>query len=284
MPLTISLVPRLLAPDARRAINAVAYDEIPPWHTILDKLTITYSTIRNVFDIRNIDLVAFSNWHSSFGSTIFSTTMPSSYRYTFDGGQPNSISDGGNDMFDGGNVLGISGISSISSINYGTLRNNIPTGAGRGFFISPANQWPNVMMAYVQSGTIGLANWGNTGTDFGGTTSSLFGTYTTANGRSGNYWVNQNYGAVDPSIIYAYFNVDTPEYTTTITSSNVRFETSDRDTYTQNINLTGSNIIFFMTLLSIRRTFAPTGGYFVSRPIIEGFISSYVFSAQLNIS
>ena len=291
MPLTISLRPNLTPTDGKKSLNAFPYDSLPPWHTIRDTVTIGFSTIVTIpsFSFNLLLLSSFSNWNSSFASTIYSTTIQSSYRYTFDGGS-NSMTDGGNDMWDSGNFISLtfSNLRNISTLNYGTMStfSNSATGLLGGFYLSPANQWPQTGLAYIKNGSIGWTNNGNVGTDGGGSNSNISGSYTCPGGRYGNYWANQNFGSQDPTICYTWYTIQQSNYGTVITSCNDNRKRAQppADTYVQNFNLTGSNILFAQTLLSVRRI-APSGlGYFIPSTTIEGFLSSFVESAVLNFS
>jgi hypothetical protein len=293
MPLTISLRPNLTPTDGKKSLNAFPYDSLPPWHTIRDTVTIGFSTIVNIpsFSFNLLALSSFSNWNSSFASTIYSTTIQSSYRYTFDGGA-NSITDGGNDMWDSGNFISLtfSNLRNISTLNYGTMStfSNSATGLLGGFYLSPANQWPQTGLAYIKNGSIGWTNNGNVGTDgqLGSSNSNISGSYVCPGGRYGNYWANQNFNTQDPTICYTWYTIQESNYGTVVTSCNDNRKRAQppADTYVQNFNLTGSNILFAQTLLSVRRI-APSGlGYFIPSTTIEGFLSSFVESAVLNFS
>lgn len=290
MPLTISLRPNPTPTDGKKSLNAFPYDSLPPWHTIRDNVTISFSTITPAFSFNLLLLSSFSNWNSSFASTIYSTTIQSSYRYLFDGGS-NNISDGGNDMWDSGNFISLtfSNLRNLSTLNYGTMStfSNPTTGLLGGFYLSPANQWPQTALAYIRNGTIGWTNSGNVGTDgTSGSNSNISGTYTSPGGRYGKYWVNQNFGSSDPTICYTWYTIEQTNYGTVITSCNDNRKTAQppADNYVQHFNLTGCNILFAQTLLSVRRTLPSALGYFIPSTTIEGFLSSFVDSAVLNFS
>jgi hypothetical protein len=286
MPLTISLRPNQTPTEGKKSINAFPYENLPPWHTVVDKLTISFSTIQPSFTFNLLDLVGFSNWNSTFASSIYRSTIPSSYFYTFDG-TANSITDGGFDMWDGGNLLSLTFNyrRGLSTLNYGVISTFTNEG---GYFISRSNQWPQIAIAYMKNGTIGWTNSGNVGTDgaVGSSNSNISGTYATPTGRYGSYWVNQNYGTQDPTICYTWFTIEQENYGTLINSCNDNRKTRQppADTYVQHFNLTGQNIVFAQTLLSVRRTLPSGLGYFIPSTIIEGFLSTFVDSAVLNFS
>jgi len=289
MPLTISLRPNPNPTDGKKSLNAFPYSNLPPWHTIRDSVTISFSTITPSFSFNLLLLSSFSNWNSSFASTIYSTTIQSSYRYTFDGAS-NSIIDGGFDMWDGGNFISLtySNLRNLSTLAYGTMStfSNPTTGLLGGFYVSPANQWPQTALAYIKNGTIGWTNSGDVGTDGAGSNSNISGTYTCPGGRFGSYWANQNFGTQDPTICYTWYTIQDSIYGTSITSCNDNRKRTQPppNAYTQHFNLTGCNIIFAQTLLSVRRTLPSGLGYFIPSTTIEGFLSTFVESAVLNFS
>lgn len=291
MPLTISLRPYLTPTDGKKSLNAFPYDSNQDWRIPRDFVTIGYSTIAQPFTFNLLGLSSFSNWFSTFASTVYSTTIQSSYRYVFDGAA-NNILDGGNgyDMWDTGNFISLTFSNfrfGLSTLNYGTMStfSNPTTGLLGGFYITPSNQWPQTALAYIKNGTIGWTNSGNTGSDGGGSVSNISGTYTCPGGRYGKYWVNQNYNTPDPNICYTWFTIEQANYETVITSSNNNRKTVDSaGDYAQHYNLTGCNIVFCQTLLSVVRILPTRTGYLIPTPQIEGFLSTFVESAVLNFS
>lgn len=297
MPLTISLRPNPNPnqTDGKKSLNAFPYSSIPTSLTIRDGVTISFSTIVTIptFSFNLLNLSSFSNWNSSFASTIYSTTIQSSYRYTFDSATNNRIVDGGFDMWDNpGNQISLTfgNFQNLSTLLYGTMStfSNSVSGLLGGFFLSPANQWPQTGLAYIKNGSVGWTNSGNVGTDgsAGSSNSNIAGTYTCPGGRYGQYWANQNFGTGDPTICYTWFTIEQSNFGTVITSFNDNRKRAQppADSYAQNFNLTGSNILFAQTLLSVRRI-VPSGlGYFIPSTTIEGFLSTFVESAVLTFS
>lgn len=293
MPLTISLRPYLTPTDGKKSLNAFPYDSNQDWRIPRDFVTIGYSTIAQPFTFNLLGLSSFSNWFSTFGSTIYSTTIQSSYRYLFDG-TSNSINDGGNDMWDNpGNQISFTFSNfrfGLSTLNYGRMStfSNATSGLLGGFYITPSNQWPQTAIGYIKNGTIGWTNSGDRGTDGGGTVTNSSGTYSCPGGRSGRFWTNQNYGAGDPSIVYTWYTIEDSRYGTVINSCNDNRNTVDPPgnpaSYAQNFNLIGCNIIFAQTLLSVRRLAPTSGGYLLPNLTIQGFLSTFVESAVLNFS
>ena len=231
-----------------------------------------------------INLTAFSNWHTSNAQAIYSTNITNSYNYIFDGGAYN-INDGGFDMWDLGNFISLTGFASSSNINYGTLTNT--PASNYGFFVSQANEWPQIAFAYVKNGTIQWYNGGDVGTDGGGSNNNSSGTYTTTNqGRYGSYWLNQNYGTPDPTIGYLYFTIQQSNLNSAITSSNDLRKTAQppANTYTQSFSITGSNIIFCQMLVSVRNASVSPAGFLIPSSNIVNFLSNYVQNATITIT
>jgi len=228
-----------------------------------------------------VDLGTFSNWHTSNAST-FTNQIQYSYNYLYDGGN-NYILDGGHQMWNVGHLVTIGGTQAASTINYGTLV-NVSTNY-YGYFVSQPNVWPQVSLGYVKSGTIAWHNDGTVGAA-SNSVSTFSGTYTTLNqDRYGSYWVDEQYGTNTPTICYVWFTVQQSNIGTTITSSNDarRLTTAPPKTYTQSFSLTGTNIIFGQTLLSVYNATSSQRGYLISKSTVEGFLSNYVQNATINI-
>jgi hypothetical protein len=253
-----------------QAVNDVGYSENSP--------TINISTLA-LFNQVNIS--TFSDWHASNASSIAISAMPTFYRYLFDGGA-NSITDGGDDMWDNGNFISLGGFTTISNMNYGASSNFMESNSG--YFLTGANVWPQIGMAYCKSGTITWSNGGGLGSDGGGQFSNMANigvapnTYTTPSGRSGYWWANQNYAASDPTICYMWFTIDLPTSALTITSSNDGRKTNVNDSYNQSFSVTGTDLIFCQTLLSI------SSGQLIASANLSNFVTSYVEAAQIDIS
>jgi hypothetical protein len=253
-----------------QAVNDVGYSENSP--------TINISTLA-LFNQVNIS--TFSDWHANNASSIAISAMPTFYRYVFDGGS-NNISDGGDDMWDGGNFISLGGFTTISNMNYGASSNFV--GSNSGYFLSGANVWPQIGLAYCKSGTITWSNGGDLGSDGGGLFSNMANigsapnTYTTPSGRSGYWWANQNYAASDPTICYMWFTIDLPTSALTVTSSNDGRKTSVANNYTQSFSVTGTDLIFCQTLLSV------SSAQLIGSANLSNFVTNYVEAVQLDIS
>jgi hypothetical protein len=244
------------------AVNDVGYS--------LNPLSINISSVQA---FTNFDFNAFSNWHYSNASSIAIAAMPQFYRYVFDGNS-NSISDGGDDMWDSGNFISLGGFSNVSNMNYGTFCND--TANNRGYVLTDSNSWPQIGLAYCKSGTITWSNGGDLGSDGGGQFSNMANigsapnTYTTPSGRSGYWWANQNYAAGDPTICYTWFTIDLPTTSLSISSSNDGRKTSVVNNYTQSFSVTGTDLIFAQTLLSV------SSGQLIGAANLSNFVTNYV--------
>ena len=238
-----------------------------------------------------VDLVAFSNWHTANSCNLFTNNITNSYIYSFDGGA-NNISDGGFDMYDGGNFIsfsttrGVTNVLNTQSNNYGTLCNVIASNYG--YFISQANVWPQISLAYTKSGTIQWRISGGIGTDnqAASSNSNVTGTYTTTNqGRYGSFWANQVYNTGDPSIVMTWFTILQPDLNSAITSCNDnRYNANPPiDPMNQNFTVTGSNYLFGCFLLSSRNT-SLSRGELIPTAQIQNFLSNYVTNANIVIT
>ena len=234
-----------------------------------------------------LDLGAFGTWHQQNGFKYYNS-ISSFFYYGFDG-SPSTISDGGFDMWDGGNCNSIFGTFTSTNVVYGTSFNDNLN--KRGYYVSPpgnsaysnsCNQ-PFICLAYVNSGTITWNNAGDIGTDGGAAISSnINGSYTAASNRSGIWYANQNYNGGDPNICYVWFTVSQPAFstiTTNIVDGRKPFSTAPPNTYNSSfVTFTGSNLIVGQFLLSRY----PTG--FITPGEISTFLLRYVSEAPLTVS
>ena len=295
MPLTISLRPNPTPTDGKKSLNAFPYVSLPPWHNIGDSVTITYSTIRAATQFNFVNMPLLRNWHTSNASSIYSTFVPSSYLYLFDGAGSTNITDGGYgfDMFDTGNYISLTTTRNASNIFtsnlmlYGTI--STLSNQNFGFFITSRNIWPQVSLAFIKEGTIRWTPSGGIGSDGGGTLSNVSSTYTTNRGFTGRFWANQGYNqGQDPSIVYTWFTIESTEWNTLISSTSNGLATgvSPPDPMNQFMQVTGCNYMFGMFLLSVRRPpYTTIGvGFFLSTVFIQNFLSNYVENANISVS
>jgi hypothetical protein len=232
-----------------------------------------------------LNLATFGTWHQQNGFRYFSSNISSFYYYAFDG-TSNTITDGGNDMWDGGNCNSIFGVFTSTNVVYGTSFNN--SNLGQGYYVSPpggaaasnsCNQ-PFMCLAYSKSGTITWNNAGDIGTDGGsGVSSNISGIYSAASNRNGVWYANQNYNGGDPNICYVWFSVNQPTYSTlysNIVDGRKPNGSLPPNTYNSSfVTFTGCNLIIGQTLLSR----FPTG--FITSGEISAFLSNYVGNAPL---
>lgn len=294
MSVQISFVPFLNQGNINATIRFERYTTVPNWATLESPGTMSIVptvTAQPVVEFNQVDLVAFSNWHVANSSNIFTANITNAYIYAFDGAT-NNISDGGFDMYDTGNFISLSttrttvNVLNLQNINYGTLSN--VTLSNYGFFISQANIWPQISLAYTKSGTIQWRISGGIGTDNLAASSNLnvSGTYTTNNqGRNGSFWVNQVYNTSDPSIVTTWFTILQPNVNSVITSCNDnRYNANPPiDPMNQNFTVTGSNYLFGCFLLSSRNT-SLSRGQAIPTNEIQNFLSNYVTNANIIIS
>ena len=270
------------------------YSTPPNWHAVINGASVARNRIATPSATFNqVNLAAFSNWHTSNSCNLFTANISNAYLYVFDGGS-NSINDGGNDMYDVGNyisfstVRGATNVLNTQSNGYGTLCNVVASNYG--FFISQCNVWPQISLAYTTSGTIQWRISGGIGTDNQPTSSNsnVSGTYTTSNqGRYGSFWANQVYngGSSDPSIVMTWFTILQPDVNSEITSCNDnRYNVNPPiDPMNQNFTVTGSNYLFGCFLLSSRNTSIPRGEL-IPTVQIQNFLSNYVTNANIIIT
>ena len=238
----------------------------------------------NATSFNTVDLISFSNWHTSNASTLTSA-IPNFYFYNFDGSF-STINGGGFDMWNIGNYISLNGFTNASTILYGTL-SNTPL-SNYGYFVSQANVWPQVELAYVRSGTITWNNAGSPGTggSINSSNANSSGTYTTTNqGRFGTYWVNQNYGMANPTICYLWFTVEQSNLNASLSSFVDLRKTANPPyaTYTQSVSISGYNILFGQMLLSVLDLDNYPNGYLIPDSNINSFITNYVQNATINI-
>ena len=238
----------------------------------------------NSSSFNNVDLVSFSNWHTSNAST-FTSNIPNFHFYDYDG-SISTINDGGYNMWNVGNYISLNGVTNASTIAYGTLT-NVPS-SKYGYFVSQAGVWPQVEIAYTGSGTITWNNAGAPGTagSIGSLNSNSTGSYVTSNqGRYGTYWTNQNYGKLNPTICYIWFTILQPSLNGTVTTVLDQRNTVSPPyaTYTQSMSITGSNIILCQMLLSVLDVDNYPSGFAIPDSNISAFIADYVQNATINI-
>jgi hypothetical protein len=274
-------------------INNIPYVGFPNWHSVQSKLTMARNVILSTTAFGFLDMIAMQSWHNLNASSIYRTYIPSSYFYVFDATSAlasTSINDGGFDMYDSGNFISIS--TTRTTTNVFTRNSNLYgivstlSNQNFGYFITSRNVWPQVSLAFIQDGSIRWQLTGGIGTDGGGTLSNVSGTYTTGNGYTGKFWANQGFGTADPTICYTWFTIESSNWGTLISSSNINWATTAAppDPMNQSIRVTGSNFLFGVFLLSSRRITPSPNGFFISTSFIENFLSNYVENATIQFT
>lgn len=229
----------------------------------------------------NVNLNTLANWHLESNvipliDASFSNFFYYAYDGTFNANSVSYIHDGGDDMYDGGNRIDISGncITGFSNLSYGSIYTE-PT---HGFFITAADVWPNTAITYVQTGTVRINVHGNRGSDGGGTITNDYVPYTTSNDLYGDIFYNANSDDNDPSILDIWFTIENSNWGSIITSSNDQRETEDNNNYSHSVQVGGSNYIFVKTLLSLSNGGKP------SSQSIADYVSSYVYNLPITVT
>lgn len=241
-----------------------------------------------------VNLDAVREWAISEETGIaFTDAFPDSYLYVYDAsnydvtgytmGIKFNISDGGGDMFDGGNYISIGGdvfgvnelpnavaAGSDKAVPYGTLYDK-PDLTG-GIYISSTGVYPHLVMTYTVSGTLLIRVYGNTGSDSDAIVTNFDGVYTCDNGRTGQYWANINFAAEDHTIGDVWFTITKPEWNSTITNFVDNRKETDTNNYNQSMSVTGTNYMFCKVLLS------RVAGAEITLDLVERFLSAYVQS------
>jgi subtilisin-like proprotein convertase family protein len=239
----------------------------------------------------------------------YTSYIPNFFYYEFDG-TSFRIDDGGEDLFDGGNIISLdvragdissSSSSSSSSVpldsssndtdfTYSRSFNQLAYGSvgavpevGVGYVLSKPGTWPFVALASTAFGRVPKwtqLTWtlrGNTGSDGLAWVKNINGALNTTNGRHIKYYANINFNGGDPSIGSVWFTVTSSRWG----SSQVRLvydtrKVRDRDSYTHGVSVRGSNFIFGYTLLSRE------DGMEITPALLEDFLSHYLHDAPLS--
>jgi hypothetical protein len=186
----------------------------------------------------------------------------------------NSILNGGDNMFDNGNIINI-GISSLIlyDVNYGTSSFN---GSSYGFYVAKDVSRPHTSVAFINDGPISFGTSGKTGSAGNAVVENYSTSYSCTNGRYGTIWANINYSTINPTIGDIWFTVENNTWSSIIDSIiDVRKGADTSEYGTQEIQLTGQNYMFCKTLLS-RST-----GLYLSPAVVTGFVSSFVENMAL---
>jgi len=212
-------------------------------------------------------------------NTLYSTefiTNPDAYYYVYDGALNYAINDGGNDMYDSGNIIAFSGTNFItgSNVPYGTSDDQTT----KGYYVSGRDRWPHSSFGWTkETATITLTVTGNLGSDGSGSRTQMTGNVTTpVKGRSVEYWAAMNFGqANDPLIGDTFFTVSSTAWASEITSTSVDLDIPDKSVPTMVVSATGKNFVLFHLLLSRWRSTEPQSTD-LSTAELEAIIENYV--------
>ncbi len=187
-----------------------------------------------------IDLLADLNTN---GTTIASG-IPNGFNFS-DGLTGTNISDGGSDMYDGGNFLNTN-LSASVPYTGGAISTNVGFGSGSYFTHKFNNLW---IMAADLNGITTFNTSGNNGADGGGSITAF--DYTVTVGCKTYYiFVKQIHGAGDPSINHVFI---VPDNGTTPAPTHTWSTNTNDDAHTLN-NLAGFDRLYYLL-------FAGTSGY-----------------------
>lgn len=236
------------------------------------------------------DMDAFNTWftgpagtsNQDTNNTLYSTNFipggeggQNVYYYVYDGTPDNRITDGGNDMYDGGNIISFSGTNfiTVSEVGYGTSDDQTT----KGYYVSGENFWPHSVFGWTkETATVTLTVTGNLGSDGGGSRTQMTGTLTTPiKGRAVEYWAAMNYGQnQDPLIGDTFFTVESTSWASEITSTSFDLDIPDKSIPTMVVSATGKNFVLFHLLLSRHQAATPSTP--LSTTQLEAIIENYV--------
>ena len=214
------------------------------------------SATTNPNDLENI----LDKLNAGFAS--ITSSIPNKYNF-IDGVTGYYISDGGNDMYDGGNQLSTNLGGAISYSDNLIVNSTIFGSAGRYF----TRKYPGlfVMAADMQDVSY-FQITGNLGADGRGNADGSI-LETTFNGVTYLGFVKRVYNAVDPSINHLIII----EYDST---ANHEFATYTNDDYHRILNLNGVNRIYYLL-------YAGAGGFFIDDTATLNIMTSFLNTLEL---
>jgi hypothetical protein len=202
--------------------------------------------------INLIDSTTFLGIRNYFAARLSNYQNASFYFYTLDS-SPGQISDGGGDMYDGGNCVSLvetGGIVAGNCLDYNTSNST----GGNLRFGSMAYTHPLFCMA--TSGTtqrrFGWSSNGNLGADGGGSSSSsqVYNTQT-VNGCLVHSWLCQkSRGTSDPSVNHLYVTLGHSSFGSQINAINTQTFTASTDSDISQYETTNNNCLVMRILLS----------------------------------
>lgn len=231
----------------------------------------------------NIQLNMISDWMSNT-VPIYEESFSNAYKYLYDYGFPipNQISDGGNDMYDGGNKISLASTCIGGETNQPYI--DIPYGdilaeTTHGVFVASACNWPHLTIAYAQNDTLELTASGNTGSDGGGQVINIpVQQYSTSNNRYGSIWTCMNGLAGDPSIIDVWFSIGSSNWGTSFTYVADNRKTNDANNYSHNVTVGGTNIVLCKALIGL------SNGAYTDAATMTSFVERLVYSMPITIT
>lgn len=155
----------------------------------------------------NVNLNRLKLWHQTSNVdgelNLLNACFSNAYYYEYDGNEElvldvpgeeykvASIRDGGDDLYDGGEIMGVSGTRIPGNCN--VAFGDIWTTNTNGYYVSDAGAWPHLTLAYIQDEDVTIRVRGNIGSDGEASVSNSPAIpYTASNARYGNFWVNMN--------------------------------------------------------------------------------------------
>ena len=177
---------------------------------------------------------------------------PSFYSYSLDS-SPSQVSDGGGDMFDGGNATHLyqSGGQVANTVSYNT--SNTTAGNLRWGGLGYDHALTTIATSGRTNRRYGWGTNGNLGADGGGSTTSqtVYNT-TTVNGCLVHAWVsNKSYNAGDPSVNHLYVTLGHASgLGSSINSFDVASSSGNPDNDQSQYETTSNNCLVFHILLS----------------------------------
>lgn len=199
-----------------------------------------------------LDSTTFTGIRNYFAARLSNYRNPSFYSYTLDS-SPGQISDGGGDMYDGGNCVSL--LESGSQVAGGCLDYNVSNSTGGNLrFGSMGYTHPLFCMA--TSGNtqrrFGWSSNGNLGADGGGSSGSatVYNTQT-VNGCIVHSWlVRKAFNAGDPSVNHLFVTLGHSSLGSQINSIDVQSFNSSTDSDVSQYETTSVNCLVMRILLS----------------------------------
>ena len=231
---------KTVAPGVWSLRAAGAYQKQASWPTMIVPVDLYDST-------------TFAGIRTALVNNLASFKNASFYEYTLDGNET-FISDGGGDMYDGGNYTNfyVNGSTVATNIGYQSATNSTYSTTHRYAALGYAR--PLMCMAAANkdlSSRFGWGKSGNLGADGGGSqTGTTIYTNATVNGFTVNAWMRNVYNAGDPSVNDMYATIGHPNWSSTFTATNATSYGSSTDDGFSQYESTSTNSLVICSLLS----------------------------------